>query len=164
MAWMELPEWSLVRRYVTLLREKFGGNLSAVAVFGSLARGEAKFPESDVDVLIVLRNVNGTISSRLNLLHGAREELKETREYSDFTAKYGWAPVIQEHVLSVEELKAHPPLLLDMTQHVSILYDDGVLQAELEKLRKRLEELGGKKIGGFWVLKPDIKAGEVVKL
>ncbi|MBS7288279.1 MAG: nucleotidyltransferase domain-containing protein [Candidatus Freyarchaeota archaeon] len=157
-------EWRLVERYAELLKRELGNSLSAVAVFGSLARGEAKFPESDIDVLVVLRSTSCTISGRLKLLNGAREMLRGLDEYSAFISKYGWSPVIQEHVLSEEELKAHPPVLLDMTQHVRILHDSGVLQAELEKLKARLKELGARKVGGFWVLKPDVKAGEAVEL
>ncbi|MEM1512020.1 MAG: nucleotidyltransferase domain-containing protein [Candidatus Jordarchaeales archaeon] len=158
------PEWRLAEKYASLLREKLGDSLLAVAVFGSLARGDAKFPESDIDILVVLHGVSCTISERLKLLDGAREKLRGLEEYSAFISKYGWAPVLQEHVLSEEELKAHPPVLLDMTQHVRILYDNGILHDELEKLKRRLKELGAKKVGGFWVLKPDVKAGEAVEL
>jgi len=65
-------------------------------------------------------------------------------------------------------LARHPPLLLDLTTDAIILYDTGVVSRELERLKKRLEELGAKKIRTgctwFWILKPDLKLGEVVEL
>ena len=45
----------LLSRYVLFLKEIFGNDLKAVAVFGSFARGTAKIPGSDIDLLIVLK-------------------------------------------------------------------------------------------------------------
>lgn len=59
-------------------------------------------------------------------------------------------------------------MLLDLTIDAVILHDAGILSEELEKLRKRLKELGARKINTgnswFWILKPDLKLGEELEL
>lgn len=49
---------------------------------------------------------------------------------------------------------------------MQILYDTGILAEELAKIKKRLKELGSKKVkikdSWFWILKPDIRLGESV--
>ena len=79
-----------------------------------------------------------------------------------------WPPSVQEIILTPEELRAHPPILLDLTADVQIFYDTGILKEELEKIRLRLKELGAKKIktgdSWFWILKPDLCLGEEVEL
>jgi predicted nucleotidyltransferase len=47
----------LLNRYVEFLKEFFGDDLMSVAVYGSLARGGAKFPGSDIDLLIVIKGI-----------------------------------------------------------------------------------------------------------
>ena len=55
-----------------------------------------------------------------------------------------------------------------MTTDAVILHDEGILSEELEKLKRRLKELGAKKIRTgdtwFWILKPDLKLGEELEL
>ena len=161
-------EWRLVKRYAQTAKRYFGDNLLAFAVFGSLARGEAKFPESDIDLLIVLKNVTGTIGKRIEMLSEVEKELEKTEEYRDFLNKYRWKPVFQEHVLSEKELSMHPPLLLDLVHDAVIIYDTGVLERELRIVEEKLKKLGAKRVekgkDRFWVLKPDIKPGEVIEI
>ena len=59
--------------------------------------------------------------------------------------------------------------MLDILFEGIILYDTGILRNRLEILRKRLDELGAKRITladgtWYWDLKPDWKPGEVITL
>ena len=74
--------WMLIRRYMEIVKEQFDDKLLAMAVFGSLARGGAKFPRSDIDVLIVLKG-EGKLSfgKRMKLMRIAEEILSKTEEY-----------------------------------------------------------------------------------
>ena len=160
---------ALVHQYVALLKEHFGDQLVGVALFGSVARGEAKFPGSDIDLLLILQGVEGlSFGKRINLLMAEEKKLEGTSEYRAFLHEFRWPPSIQEHVLTPAELARHPPLLLDLTTDAIILHDTGIVSRELGRLQKRLEELGAKKIRTgstwFWILKPDLKLGEVVEL
>ena len=74
--------WMLIRRYMEIVKEQFDDKLLAMAVFGSLARGETKFPRSDIDVLIVLKGVEKlSFGKRIKLMRIAEEilRLKNTR-------------------------------------------------------------------------------------
>ena len=150
----------LLSRYIHILKEIFGDDLKAVAVFGSLARGTAKFPGSDIDLLIVVEGMKKlSFGERLKATMKAEDKLSKTVEYAKFKDVFGWTPGIQEVILTPEELKAHPPILLDLTTDALILYDKGVLSEELDRLRKRLRELGAKKNQAQGFMVRDIKAG-----
>jgi len=159
----------LLNRYVDFLKEVFGDDLISVAVFGSLARGTAKFPGSDIDLLIVVEGMgNLSFGERMKLTMKAEDKLSKTEAYAKFKDVFECFPCIQEVILTPEELKTHPPILLDLTTDALILYDKGVLSEELNKIREKLRELGAKKIrdndSWFWILKPDVKLGEEVEL
>jgi hypothetical protein len=76
---------------------------------------------------------------------------------------------VSEIILTPEEVRTHPPIMLDMTQDASIVYDkDGFLKSVLDDMRRRLNELGARKVqakkGYYWVLKPDARLDEVVEV
>ncbi|MEM0011314.1 MAG: hypothetical protein QW424_03010 [Candidatus Bathyarchaeia archaeon] len=56
-----------------------------------------------------------------------------------------------------------------MVEDAVIIYDkDDFFKKVLDRLRRRLEELGAKRVWvgnrWYWILKPNIKFGEVVKI
>ncbi len=160
---------NILIRYTAILKECFKEKLLSIAVFGSVARGKAKFPQSDIDVLIVMEGAEKlSFGERFKLLMDAEERFSGTEEFTEFKKKFGNRPNIQEIILAPIELRAHPPILLDLTTDVIIIYDTGILKEELDKLKKRLEELGAKRVmredSWFWILKPDLKLGEIVEL
>ena len=68
-----------------------------------------------------------------------------------------------------QEAELGSPLFLDMVEDARILYDKSeFFSKRLERLRKRLKELGTKRVwkGNIWhwVLKPDYQPGEVIEL
>lgn len=75
-----------------------------------------------------------------------------TKEYAEFKNAFSSRPNIQEIILAPVELKAHPPVLLDLTTDVIILHDTGILKEEIDKLKKMLKELGAKRVErkGSW--------------
>ena len=159
----------LLNRYVGFLKGIFGDDLMAVAVFGSLVRGTAKFPGSDIDLLIVVEGIKKlSFGERLKATMKAEDKLSKTEASTKFKDVFGWIPSIQEIILTPEELKAHPPILLDLTTDAVIMYDKGILSEELDRIREKLRELGAKKIkhkdSWFWILKPDVMLGEEVEL
>jgi predicted nucleotidyltransferase len=159
----------ILSRYTALLKDSFKGKLLSVAVFGSVARGTANFPQSDIDVLIVLEGAEKlSFGERFKSLIDVEEKLSRTEEYSRFKKAYGSSPNIQEIILAPVELRAHPPVILDLTTDVIIIYDTGILKEEIKKLKKRLQELGARRVvrkdSWFWILKPDLKLGETVEL
>jgi predicted nucleotidyltransferase len=147
-----------LRRYVEILDRHFGDRLVSVVLFGSRARGEAR-PESDIDVLIVAR---GLPLSRWERYDGIRALAREvSQEFGDSVAPILLTPEEAEHV---------KPYYLGMLSGYEILRDEGgFFAAVLERLRRRLAELGARRYVDadgyeYWDLKPDWKPGDVVRL
>lgn len=144
--------------YVAVLQARFGNDLVSVVVFGSHARGEAK-PESDIDVLIV---VAGLARRRFERYEGMRALAEEVSE--------AFASAVTPILLTPEEAEQVKPYYLGMLSGHGILYDrDGFFARILERLRRRLTELGARRYVDeddyeYWDLKPDWKPGDVVEL
>ncbi len=68
-------EQALIERFVQELRLRLNGELHAVWLFGSRARGEPRSPESDVDVLVLVDDASwdGRMRVRRMLDDAARE-------------------------------------------------------------------------------------------
>lgn len=147
-----------VGRFLELLKDRFGDNLVTVVVFGSRARGTER-PESDVDVLVVAEGfAKSRLERQLLLLRLAREVSE------DFADAVSCVPLTPE-----EASRVHPFYLGMLSGHERLHDRGGFFEAVLERLRRRLAELGSQRRvddDGFeyWDLKPDWKPGDVVEL
>ena len=157
----------LIEEYCSTIGDHFKDRLVSLCVFGSVARGEAT-PESDIDVLVVAEGLPQDIGSRiretvdLHLRLGEGERAKRLKGL-------GRSASISEVIFTPAEADRHPPILLDVVDEGLILYDKGgFLEKVLNSIRERMRELGSKKVrtpkGYFWILKPDIKPGEEVRI
>lgn len=155
----------LAEQYAALARQVLGENLTSVVLFGSVARGQVR-PDSDIDLLLIARQLPRGAFRRRELLDPIRDQLLGDLEnlwargvYTDFV-----------ELLRTEEEARHFHLLyLDMTQEASLLYDrDGFFAAVLERTRRQLQALGAqrRRMGKmrYWDLKPDFQPGEVIHL
>jgi len=147
------------------LKRAFGEeNILSCALFGSVARGEAR-PDSDIDVLIVHREVDFSPTGRfVDVLF----KLRESDEYRRLEAE-GLNPDPSPIFMTEKKMYERPLILLDVLDHGIIIHDNGVLRKRLESLEKRLTELGSRKVvledgSWYWDLKPDWKPGEVIEL
>jgi hypothetical protein len=147
------------------LKASFGEDvILSFAVFGSVARGEAR-PNSDIDILIVHKEVSFNPTGRfVDILF----ELKRGEEYRRLKER-GLDPDPYPIFMTARELWENPHILLDLLDEGIILYDTGLLKERLGALRRRLAELGSKKVvlengKWYWDLKPDWKPGEVIEL
>ena len=148
-----------------MLRAELDERLVAVALYGSVARGEAQ-PESDIDLFVVHRG------DRLSVAHSFVEvelELRDAALTTELEAR--GIPTNPMPVFRSEPGLADTPwLLLDISHHGIILFDPRqVLSAKLASLRRRLVELGSRRIeladgSWYWDLKPDLRPGEIVIL
>lgn len=155
----------LARRYAEAAQQVLGDNLTSVVLFGSVARSEAG-PESDIDLLVICRELPAGAFRRQDLLEPVRKKLQadldrlwDQKVYVDFT----------EIIKSETEARMMHYLYLDMTEEAISLFDRNSFFARiLERLRGRLRELGAerKQLGQlrYWDLKPDFKPGEVITL
>jgi hypothetical protein len=97
------------------------------------------------------------------------EKLKGTAAYRSLRAR-GKGSLISDLLFTPEEIERHPPILLDIIEDGILLYDKGdYLRNVLLSIRDTLTKLGSRRVmtnrgGYYWVLKPDIKPGEVVRI
>jgi predicted nucleotidyltransferase len=157
----------LLEVYVSLLKELFGDRLRSVCLFGSVARGEDT-SVSDVDLLVVAEGLPEDVGLRHRETNEVRMRIRETDAYRRLK-RGGAGCLISEVYLTPEEVERHPPILLDIAEEGVLLYDkDGFLSGVLAGLRRRLKELGARRISGskgkYWILKPDVELGEEVRV
>lgn len=162
--------FALAVRFVKLVRGLFGERLVSAAVFGSLATGRFN-RESDIDVLLVVEGLSGTsMARRIGALLPVLKALYDTEEYRSWASRVGsYLPDFNPVVYTPEEVRRHPPLMLDLVHDAAIVLDRGFLVRELDELRRRLLELGARRVElpdghHFWVLKDRVRFGEVIEL
>jgi predicted nucleotidyltransferase len=73
---------ALLKVYASILLDLFKEKLYSICLFGSLARGEAEF-ESDIDVLVVAKDLPEDFELRYKKANEARKKLKETEAYKN---------------------------------------------------------------------------------
>jgi predicted nucleotidyltransferase len=155
------------RRAAEVLRRHYGGRLVAVCLFGSAAR-RALRPGSDIDLLVVLEDAPRSYHKRVKELWPAVEEIRGSAEMCRLD-ELGLHLEPSFLLLTRAEVVGHPPLLIPIAEEGVILADrDGFLAAELAAVRERLAGLGAVKKatphGPYWVLKPDLRPGEVIEI
>ncbi|MBM4049055.1 MAG: nucleotidyltransferase domain-containing protein [Planctomycetes bacterium] len=160
----ECAQRGLLDLVVAQLHEELGAEVTSVALYGSVARGKAR-PDSDIDLLVVLRHPPASYYERL------RPIFEVVRQARRILAEQGRldCPQINFLVLSEEEARQNRGIYLDMVEEAILLVDRGdFLGTKLAEMRRRLEELGAKRIaigeGWYWNLKPALQPGETVIL
>jgi hypothetical protein len=145
-----------LKKYCELLYEKFGDELRAIILFGSVARG-AWDENSDIDLLIVVDGWKGKSWGRIKELVKVRNEFRKTSEYRDVVEK-GIFPIIQHYPISTSEAKVMHRVYLDASIEGVILYErDGFATKLLQSIRDELRKIGAVRVqlptgGHYWVL------------
>lgn len=151
---------AVIEEFLRNLKSFFDKNLVSVILFGSIARGD--FSEnSDIDIIVIAKNFPKDFSKRIDLFIPIVEKArKKAPNY----------PFIQVYPLTMNEALKNRPIYLDLITDAIILYDEeNFMMNVLNKLFKKLKDLGAKKIyledgSWIWVLKPDMKIGEVIEI
>ena len=157
----------IVGEYVELVKEFYGDHLISICFFGSVARLEAT-SESDIDVLLVADAIPQDMGLRVREHVPILQALRRTGAYRKLLSQ-GRCGFVSSLILTPEEVKSHPPILLDLTDDAVIVYDkDGFLCKALDEIRAGLRRLGSKKVkakkGYYWILKPGAKPSEVIEV
>ena len=161
------PYFNLVCIALRSLIEQYGEALTSVVLYGSVARRRAK-ATSDVDLLVVASSFSGSVASRIDEL--VELEKPHVRREIAWLAKRGIYTDVSYFPLRPEEALLVKPLYLDLVHDAVILYDaSSFFEKLLEKLRRRLDELGAKRVflsedDWYWALKPRIEVGEAIEV
>lgn len=143
----------------------YGNRLVSFVVFGSVARETYRF-NSDIDLLIIAENLPKGRMKRVAEFSAVEDRIEP---FLESLKKKGIDTFISSVFKTPQEAELGSPLFLDMVEDARILYDKSeFFSKRLERLRKRLRELGAKRVwkGNIWhwVLKPDYQPGEVIEL
>lgn len=162
-----------IRAYLDLLttqcKEHYGEALRSLVLYGSVVRGTFR-PTSDLDLLVVLRESALSWGKRISqFLHAILDHPDVGKVAAGLKEKaLPWR--VEPIILTESELAARPPLLLDLTEDAVILEDrEDVFAQEIGGVRKRLEELGARRVWlpgdrWYWILTPEIRPGEVISI
>lgn len=155
----------LLGHIVRAAREVYGQRLVSVVVFGSVARGTQRF-DSDIDLLLVIRELPSGRMKRVEEFAAVEERLADVLASA---RRQGIQTEISPLLRTPDEVCQGGLIYLDMTEDARVLYDPtGFFQAFLKGLRARLAELGSVRVrrgeSWYWILKPDLKPGEVIEL
>ena len=143
----------------------YGDQLISFVVFGSVARETFRY-DSDIDLLIIAKILPKGRMKRVTQFSAVENRIAP---FLESLKKEGIDTYISAIFKTPQEAELGSPLFLDMVEDARILYDKNAFFAKrLERLRKRLKELGAKRVwkGNIWhwVLKPDYRPGEVIEL
>jgi hypothetical protein len=150
----------VLRSYLKGLFDRYGERVISVVLYGSFSVGKYD-RESDIDLLLVIEDYGRDEPldfPAAGALVGKQWQLE--KRYHN----------IQPYPLNQEQARYHRPIYLDMTVDGKILYDKGGFIARVfDEIRRRLAELGAKRYqlpsgAWYWVLKPEIREGEVVEI
>jgi predicted nucleotidyltransferase len=155
------PYSTIIEKLLRLLKERFGDDLISVAVYGSVARGDYR-NDSDIDLLIIARNLPFSITERIKIFDSI-ETLLEEDIMEQYSKGYymSFSPIMK----TPEEAKRFSPIYMDMTEDAIVIYDkDNFFSNILAKFKNKLNELGFERVwlGKKWYWrKRDYKFGKV---
>jgi len=157
----------LAEAFILEAKKTLQNRLVSACLFGSAARGNVD-QSSDIDILLIAEDLPEGLISRNRTIKSIQETVKSSAP-ARALKKMGQSTLISPIMFTPEEASKHPPIMLDIVDDGLILHDrDGFLQRILNDIRRRLKELGARKVktqkGWYWILKPDAKLGEEVRI
>lgn len=146
-------------------RAVYAERLVALAVFGSVGRGTPR-PDSDLDVLLVVETLPDGRMARVEEFEAVEGRMRDALGAAE---RQGVRTRLSPVLKTPGEARLGSPLFFDLVEDAEILFDrDGFLGGELARLRRRLGELGARRVwrgnAWYWDLKPDYRPGEVFEL
>jgi hypothetical protein len=157
------PYKSLLEKLTKLLQEEFQDKLISVVLYGSIARGDNR-KDSDIDLLLVIKDLPKTITERVILFDKVERKLDDDiMRLMDEGYYVTFSPILK----TPEEAMRFSPIYMDMTEDAIILYDrNEFFRKVLEKTKKRLKELGFERVwlskkSWYW-RKRDYTFGEII--
>jgi len=164
---MNDPILKLASKISSILLEHLGVKLISVCLFGSAVRGALR-NGSDIDFLIVLEDAPLSYHKRVKTIIHLLEEIRESKEYGKIeNLNLDLEPSFL--IMTKMEVETHPNILIDISHEGIILFDkEDYFKKHLNEIKEKMIGLGSIKKrtphGHYWVLKPDLRPGEVFEL
>ncbi|MFP3234201.1 MAG: nucleotidyltransferase domain-containing protein, partial [Sulfolobaceae archaeon] len=109
---MQEPYKSLLEKLTKLLQEEFQDKLISVVLYGSIARGDNR-KDSDIDLLLVIKDLPKTITERIILFDKVERKLDDDiMRLMDEGYYVTFSPILK----TPEEAMRFSPIYMDMTE------------------------------------------------
>ncbi|MEM3786349.1 MAG: nucleotidyltransferase domain-containing protein, partial [Nitrososphaeria archaeon] len=154
---------------VARLFEVLGSRLVSIVLFGSLSKGTAR-PESDIDLLVVARELPKSYSERTNIIR----EIVSFKLMDDIIIylwnNYGIYADLDILLVDESEANVTHPFYLDMVKDAIIIYDKyKIMSNKIEEVRMRLEKIGAKRFeepdgSWYWIISQNPENAREIEL
>lgn len=111
----------LASKITLILKRGLEDKLVSLCLFGSSVRGKQQ-KGSDIDLLIVLVDTPLSYHKRVKMILPFLEEIRECKEYK-FMEETNLQLEPSFLLLTQQEIKTHPSILIDVSYEGNILYD-----------------------------------------
>ena len=140
--------------------------LISLVLFGSVARNDHR-PNSDIDILIISENLPNGRGNRIEFFTSLIK-----KKYEEILTQLSTTPntiEINPIIKTPREVLQGGYIYLDMVEDAKLLFDkEKFFESFLQRLKIKMNLWGSKKIpfenSYYWILKPDLKPGEVLHL
>jgi len=160
----------IVRMFYTLLDRLleectafYGNNLTSLVVFGSVGRGTPTY-YSDIDLLIIAKELPFGRIPRARQFDEVEKKLLRDFEQARIQGVHTrLSPIFRTE----REMELGGLIFLDMVYDSKVLFDrSDFFKNYIGKLKEKLNSMKALRINRgdtwYWVLKPDLKPGEVI--
>ncbi len=147
---------------VSKLFEALGSKLESIVLFGSLSTGKPK-PESDIDLLVVARDLPDKYSERTSIIREVISSRLMDEIILHIWREKGIYADLDILLIDVKEAIVTHPFYLDLTKDCVIIYDkNGLMSRTITEVREKLERIGAKRFeepdgSWYWVLSPEVE-------
>ena len=158
----------LLLLFVRKILDRYGSRVYSIVLYGSVARRRAE-KNSDVDLLLIIDGLPLSYSKRIEELVSLEFD-ESIRCELEFLRKEGYSTDLTYVPLTPNEAKSFRLLFLDiLTDGVRLLDRDSFFEKLSNEFLGRLSSLGAEKVKvddglWYWVLKPDVKFGEMIQI
>lgn len=159
---------ALAEQFAAILRRELGERLTAIVLYGSVARGTAR-QNSDIDVLIIAGETDKEREATRDEIWKWDDAFEDQPEVVALQ-KAGYPARLEIYVLSKAQARRGTPIYLDMTLEAIVLYDpEGFFDRRIQQIKRRMAELNSYREWVeqdlyVWHLKANLKPGEVFSL
>ncbi len=158
----------LLLLFVRKILERYGGKVFSIVLYGSVARRRAE-KNSDIDLLLIIDGLPLSYSKRIEDLVSLEFD-RSIRYELEFLRKQGYSIDLTYIPITPDEARSFRLLFLDVLMDGVRLFDRNSFFEKLSnQFIGRLSSLGAKKVKvgegrWYWILKPDIKFGEMIQI
>jgi len=137
--------------------------LESIVLFGSLSKGKAR-PESDIDLLVVARDLPERYGERTGIIREAMSSRSMDEIIMHTWKEKGTYADVDVLLIDPSEANVTHPFYLDLTRDCLIIYDrNGLMSRKIADVREKLEKMGAKRFeepdgSWYWVLSPEVEA------